>query len=465
MNTVLSYIEENKENILKDLFGLIRIQTISGNADYADEMQKAASYLQESLLQAGADLVEIHQTEGAPIVYGEKIIDSAFPTVMVYGHYDVMPPTSEAGSNEGWDSPPFEPEIRNEKIYARGADDDKGQLFMQLKAFEYLAKSNLLFCNVKFLLEGEEETGSGSISKFCRQYKDKLQADIILVSDTGMIAADIPSITVGLRGIAYMQVEVQGPNRDLHSGLYGGAVANPATILSKLIASLYDENNHILIPGFYDDVLELSEEERSEMAKVPFNKENYCNSLNIKNVYGEEGFSTLERTGIRPALDVNGIWGGFTQVGTKTVIPEKAFAKISMRLVPYQKPDKIAKLFEDFMISKAPEGIQVKVSYLHGGEPYVAPTQMIAFKAASLAYQKSFNKTPIPTRSGGSIPIISLFEQVLGVKSILMGFGLESDAIHAPNENFPLFNLFKGIETIAIFYHYYAEEMKNVSKK
>ncbi len=453
MNNITDYINQNKERILNELFGLIRIPTVSGSADHVDEMQKAALYLKENLLNSGADKVEIFQTKGAPIVFGEKKVNENFPTIMIYGHYDVMP------AGEGWDSPPFEPEIRNEKIYARGADDDKGQVFIQLKAFEYMVKNNLLRCNVKFMLEGEEETGSESIAVFCKQYKDMLQSDIILVSDTGMIAQDTPSITVGLRGIAYMQVEVQGPNRDLHSGLFGGAVANPANILTKMIASLFDENNRITIPGFYDDVLELSAEERLEMAKAPYDEDKYCTSLGLKTTFGEKGFSTQERTGIRPSLDINGIWSGFIEEGTKTVLPAKAAAKISMRLVPHQQPEKIAKLFEAYLLSIAPDSVSVKVKYLHGGEPYVAPTNIIAYHAASRAYEKTFNKMPVPTRSGGSIPIISLFEQVLGTKSMLMGFGLESDAIHAPNENFPLFNLFKGIETIACFYQYYAEEM------
>ncbi|MEI8204226.1 MAG: dipeptidase [Bacteroidota bacterium] len=459
MNNIKEYISQNKERILNELFGLIRIPTVSGSADHVDDMQKAAIYLKENLLNSGADKVEIYQTEGAPIVYGEKKINESLQTVMIYGHYDVMPAGNKPGSTEGWDSPPFEPEIRNEKIYARGADDDKGQVFIQLKAFEYLAKTNQLNCNVKFILEGEEETGSDSIAVFCNQYKEMLKADIILVSDTGIIAQDTPSITVGLRGIAYMQVEVQGPNHDLHSGIYGGAVANPANVLTKMIAALFDENNHIAIPGFYDDVLVISHEERVEMAKAPYDEQKYCEALGIKSTYGEKGYSTLERTGIRPSLDINGIWSGFTQEGTKTVLPEKASAKISMRLVPNQQPDKIAKLFEDFLLSIAPKGVTVKVKYLHGGEPYVAPSEMIAYRAASKAYEKTFNKIPVPTRSGGSIPIISLFEKVLGTKSILMGFGLESDAIHAPNENFSLFNLFIGIETIAWFYQYYAEEM------
>ncbi len=455
MNSIQEYLTQNKRRLLDELFELIRIPSVSGSLEHFEERQKAAICLKETLIQSGAETVEIYQTEGAPIVFGEKKINEKLPTIMIYGHYDVMP----EGDLKAWDTPPFEPEIRNEKIYARGADDDKGQLFIQLKAFEYLVKKNQLPCNIKFIFEGEEETGSTSIAKFCQQYKEMLQADLILVSDTGMIAADIPSITVGLRGIVYMQIEVQGPNRDLHSGIYGGAVANPANILCNMIAALVDQNNKITIPGFYDEVLEISPEERLEMAKAPFVEEKYCQSLGIQTVYGEKGFTTSERTGIRPSLDVNGIWGGFTQEGTKTVIPEKAFAKISMRIVPNQQPALIAKQFEEYMISLAPKGVQVKVSYLHGGEPYGASTQMKAYKAASRAYEKTFGKMPIPTRSGGSIPIISLFEKVLGTKSLLMGFGLESDAIHAVNENFPLFNFFTGIETIVAFYQYYAEEL------
>jgi acetylornithine deacetylase/succinyl-diaminopimelate desuccinylase-like protein len=393
---------------------------------------------------------------GNPVVYGEKIIGDDKPTVLVYGHYDVMP----VDPIELWKSKPFEPEIRDGKIWARGADDDKGQAYMHAKAFELMVNTNTLDCNVKFMIEGEEEIGSPSLGKWCEENQEMLKADIILVSDTGMIAPDIPSITTGLRGLAFMEVEVTGPNKDLHSGIFGGAVANPANVLAKMIASLTDENNKVTIPGFYNDVLEVSTEERAEMAKAPFNLGNYEKALDLTEVDGEKGYSTNERTGIRPSLDVNGIWGGYIGEGAKTVLPAKANAKISMRLVPYQNSDKIAKLFEDHFKKIAPSSVRVEVKALHGGEAYVSPVDMIAYKAAESAYGESFGKKPIPVRSGGSIPIISTFEKVLGIKSILMGFGLESDAIHSPNENYPLFNFYKGIETIPLFYKYFAQMMK-----
>jgi acetylornithine deacetylase/succinyl-diaminopimelate desuccinylase-like protein len=374
---------------------------------------------------------------------------------MVYGHYDVMP----VDPIELWDTKPFEPVVKDGKIYARGADDDKGQGFMHAKAFELMVKTNTLPCNVKFMIEGEEEIGSPSLGKFCEQHKEMLKADVILVSDTSMIAQDIPSITTGLRGLAYMEVTVTGPNRDLHSGLFGGAVANPINILTKMIASLQDENNTITIPGFYDDVLVVPADERKEMSKAPFNLEEYKKAIDIKDVEGEKGYSTMERTGIRPSLDVNGIWGGYTEEGAKTVIPSTAHAKISMRLVPDQDHLKIAELFQKHFESIAPQSVRVKVEELHGGYAYVSPTDMTAYVAADKAYTATFNKKPVPVRSGGSIPIISTFEKILGIKSILMGFGLESDAIHSPNENYPLFNFYKGIETIPYFYKYYTELM------
>ena len=398
----------------------------------------------------------MYETEGNPVAYGEKIIDPALPTVLVYGHMDVMP----VDPIELWNTKPFEPIIKDGKIWARGADDDKGQAFMHAKAFEYLMKSGKLNCNVKFMIEGEEEIGSPSLPKFCRDHKDMLKADVILVSDTSMIGRDIPSITTGLRGLAYWQVEVTGPNADLHSGIFGGAVANPINVLCKLIADMQDEKGHITIPGFYDDVLEVTAEERAKMAKAPFNLENYKKSLDVKEVKGEEGFTTNERTGIRPTFDVCGIWGGYTGEGAKTVLPSKAYAKISCRLVPNQKHEKIAKLFKEYFESIAPDYVKVKVDYLHGGPSYVCPIDLPAYKAAEKAYEEVYGKQPVPVRSGGSIPIIATFEEVLGIKSVLMGFGLGSDAIHSPNENYPLEQFFNGITTIPLFYKYFGEIMK-----
>ena len=456
MEHVKKYIEENKDRFLDELFGLIRIPSISSESARKDDMLRAAEYWQESMLKAGADKAEIMPTDGNPVVYGEKIIDPSAPTVLVYGHYDVMP----VDPIDLWKSDPFEPEIRDGKIFARGADDDKGQAFMHAKAFELMVSTNTLPCNVKFMVEGEEEVGSPSLGKFCEQNKELLKADIILVSDTGMIAPDIPSITTGLRGLAYMEVEVTGPNKDLHSGLFGGAVANPINILTKMIASLTDDDNVITIPGFYDDVEVISDAERAEMAKAPFDLNEYKKALDIDEVWGEKGYSTNERTGIRPSLDVNGIWGGYTGEGAKTVIASKAYAKISMRLVPHQDHHKIAELFEEHFTAIAPPCVKVKVTALHGGQGYVSPTDMVAYKAADKAYTEVYGKRPVPVRSGGSIPIISTFEGILDTKSILMGFGLESDAIHSPNENFPLEQFFNGIETIPYFYKYYAEMMK-----
>lgn len=453
MSQVSTYIQENKDRMLEELFGLIRIPSISSLSEHKADMLKAAEYWKKSILDAGADKAEVMETKGNPVVYGEKILDKSLPTVLVYGHYDVMP----VDPIDLWKSPPFEPEIRDGKIWARGADDDKGQAFMHAKAFEYLCKTDTLPCNVKFMIEGEEEVGSPSLEAFCEKHKELLSADIILVSDTGMIAQDIPSITTGLRGLSYMQVEVTGPSRDLHSGLFGGAVANPINVLCEMIASLTDENNKITVKDFYDDVIEVSKEERAEMDKAPFDLDEYKKALDIKEVHGEKGYTTGERTGIRPSLDVNGIWGGYTGEGAKTVIPSKAYAKISMRLVPNQDHTKISRLFEEHFKAIAPDYVKVKVEDLHGGQGYVSPTDMPAYKAAEKAYTDTFGKKPIPVRSGGSIPIISTFEKVLGIKSILMGFGLESDAIHSPNENYPVFNFLKGIETIVHFYKHFAE--------
>ncbi|NVO01749.1 MAG: dipeptidase [Bacteroidetes bacterium] len=454
MKSAQEYINANKERFLQELFELLRIPSVSAKPENKPDMLIAAEFIKNELLKVGADHAEIKETKGHPLVYGEKFVSKDLPTVLVYGHYDVQP----AEPLDLWKTPAFEPTIVDGKIYARGADDDKGQLFMHIKAFEAMSKTNSLKCNLKFMIEGEEEIGSPSLGDFCKENKELLKCDIILVSDTGMIAQDIPSITVGLRGLSYMEVELTGPNRDLHSGLYGGAVANPINMLCKMIASLTNEKNQITIPGFYDDVLILSAEERAEMAKAPFSLENYKNEIEINDVVGEEGFSTNERTGIRPALDVNGIWGGYTGDGAKTILPSKAYAKISMRLVPHQKSQKIADLFEKHFNSIAPKGTTVNVKYLHGGEGFVSPTDTKAYLAAAKAYELTFGKKPIPTRSGGSIPIIALFEEVLGAKSILMGFGLESDAIHSPNENYPLFNFYKGIETIPYFYQFYTEK-------
>ena len=456
MEEIKKYVEENKERFLNELFELIRIPSISSLSEHKPDMYRCVEQWTKIMLAAGADRAEVYETEGNPVAYGEKIIDPALPTVLVYGHMDVMP----VDPIELWNTKPFEPVIKDGKIWARGADDDKGQAFMHAKAFEYLMKSGKLNCNVKFMIEGEEEIGSPSLPKFCRDHKDMLKADVILVSDTSMIGRDIPSITTGLRGLAYWQVEVTGPNADLHSGIFGGAVANPINVLCKMIADMQDEKGHITIPGFYDDVLEVSAEERAKMAKAPFNLENYKKSLDIKEVKGEEGFTTNERTGIRPTFDVCGIWGGYTGEGAKTVLPSKAYAKISCRLVPNQKHEKIAKLFKEYFESIAPDYVKVKVDYLHGGPSYVCPIDLPAYKAAEKAYEEVYGKQPVPVRSGGSIPIIATFEEVLGIKSVLMGFGLGSDAIHSPNENYPLEQFFNGITTIPLFYKYFGEIMK-----
>ncbi len=453
MEQVKSYIEQNKDRFLEELFELIRIPSVSSSEVNQPDMLKTAEAIKVALLKAGADTAGIYETAGHPVVYGEKIIDASKPTVLVYGHYDVQP----AEPLDLWKSPPFEPEVRDDKIYARGADDDKGQMFMHVKAFEFMVKHEKLPCNVKFMIEGEEEIGSPSLKQFCKENRDLLKSDVILISDTTMISMDTPSITTGLRGLSYLQVELTGPNRDLHSGLYGGAVANPINVLSKMIAQLTDKDNRITIPGFYDDVIVATDEERKEMAKAPFDLNKYQDELDIESVSGEKGYSTIERTGIRPSLDVCGIWGGFTGEGAKTVLPSKAYAKISMRLVPNQDSQKIDQLFEDHFKSIAPAGVKVEVKSLHGGQGYVAPIDTAAYQSASKAVEATFGKKPVPFRSGGSIPIVSDFEEVLGVKSILLGFGLESDAIHSPNENYPLKNFYKGIETIPYFYKYFSE--------
>lgn len=456
MTYINEYIEANKDRFLDELFGLIRIPSISSISDHKPDMYKAAEYWKKMMLEAGADKAEVMETEGNPVTYGEKIIDPALPTVLVYGHMDVMP----VDPIDLWNTEPFEPVVKDGKIWARGADDDKGQAFMHAKAFEILVKTDNLPCNVKFMIEGEEEVGSPSLYKFCEDNKELLKSDVILVSDTGMIAPDIPSITTGLRGLAYWQVEVTGPNRDLHSGLFGGAVANPINVLCDLIAQMTDENNHITIPGFYDDVLFVTDEERKLMAEAPFSEEEYKNAIDVEELQGEAGFSTNERTGIRPSFDVCGIWGGYTGEGAKTVLPSKAYAKISTRLVPDQNHEKIADLFKNHFESIAPKSVKVEVTPLHGGQAYVCPIDLPAYRAAEKAYTETFGKRPIPVRSGGSIPIIAGFNDILETKSVLMGFGLESDAIHSPNENYPLFNFYKGIETIAHFYAHFVEEMK-----
>jgi acetylornithine deacetylase/succinyl-diaminopimelate desuccinylase-like protein len=452
-NSITTYIEANKQRFLDELFELLRIPSVSADPKFKKDVIRTADAIKEKLIAAGADKVEICQTAGYPIVYGEKIIDPKLPTVLMYGHYDVQP----ADPLELWTSGPFEPVIKDGKIYARGACDDKGQMYMHVKAFELMIKTNDLPCNVKFMIEGEEEVGSTNLAIFVKENKAKLKADVILISDTGIIANDIPSITVGLRGLSYVEVEVTGPNRDLHSGLYGGAVANPINILCEMIDKMKDDKNHITIPGFYDDVEIVSAEERAEMAKAPFSLDEYKKALNLSDVHGEESYSTNERNSIRPTLDVNGIWGGYTGEGAKTVIASKAYAKISMRLVPYQNSDKITNLFSNYFKSIAPKSVQVKVTPHHGGEPVVTPSNSIAYHAASKAMETTFGKKPVPVRSGVSVPIVAMFKSELELDSVLLGFGLDSDAIHSPDEHFGVFNYLKGIETIPYFFKNYAE--------
>jgi acetylornithine deacetylase/succinyl-diaminopimelate desuccinylase-like protein len=456
MQDIRKYVNDNKQRFLDELFELLRFPSISADQKYKDQMLKTAEFVAEKLKLAGADLVEICPTAGYPIVYGQKILDASLPTVLVYGHYDVQPPDPL----ELWETPPFEPTIRDQKIYARGACDDKGQFYMHVKAFELMMSTNTLPCNIKFMIEGEEEVGSSNLGIFVNNNKERLKADVVLISDTSMISLEHPSLETGLRGLSYVEVEVCGPDRDLHSGVYGGAVANPATILAKLIASMHDENNHITIPGFYDDVLELSAVEREMLNKAPYNENEYKIDLKVDELWGEKGYTTLERTGTRPTLEVNGIWGGYIGEGAKTVLPSKAFAKISMRLVPNQQSDKITKLFKDHFEGIAPKSVKVKVTPHHGGEPVVTPTDSIAYKAAQKAILESFGKEPIPTRGGGSIPIVALFEKELGIKTVLMGFGLDSDNLHSPNEKYDIANFYKGIETIPLFHKYFAELSK-----
>lgn len=453
MENVKRFIEEHETRFTEELFELLRIPSVSAQSEHKPDMERCARWLCDALLRSGADRAEVMPSAGNPIVYAEKILDPAAPTVLVYGHYDVMPvdPVSE------WTAPPFEPQIREGRIYARGANDDKGQSYMHVKALETMIRTGTLPCNIKFMLEGEEEIGSASLGAWCREHKELLQADVILVSDTSLLSWEVPSITCGLRGICYMEVEVTGPNKDLHSGLFGGAVANPANVLSKMIDSLIDSEGRITIPGFYDDVRELTAEERAEFTKAPFCEMAYMKALDVRALQGEAGYSTMERTGVRPSLDVNGMWSGYTGEGTKTVLPSKAHAKISMRLVPNQDYRKIAELFEKHFRAIAPASVRVDVKYLHGGSPYVSPTDLPAYRAASQAVEMTFGRKPLPFYSGGSIPIISTFEEVLGLKSILLGFGLDKDAIHSPDESYALENFYRGIETIVYFFDRFAK--------
>lgn len=453
---IAQYIKENQNRFIDELFDLLRIPSVSTDPKFKGDVVKAAEFIQQKLKAAGADVAEVCPTPGHPIVYGERIIDNNLPTVLVYGHYDVQP----ADPYELWDSPPFEPVLKNNKIYARGSADDKGQMYMHVKAFETMMHYEALPCNVKFLIEGEEEAGSENLDDFVKANREKLAADVVLISDTSIISMDTPSITVGLRGLSYLEVAVTGPNRDLHSGIYGGAVANPINVLCEMIASLKDEKGRVTIPGFYDKVLTLSTEERELLNKTPFDLEQYKKDLNIGEVAGEEGFTTLERVGIRPTLDVNGIWGGYTGEGAKTVLPSKAYAKISMRLVANQDHREITSLFQEHFESIAPKSVKVKITPHHGGAPALTPTDSPAFQAASDAFQEIWGKRPIPTRDGGSIPIVALFNNELKINTILMGFGLDEDAIHSPNESYGVENYVKGIATIVSFYKHYAQKKK-----
>jgi acetylornithine deacetylase/succinyl-diaminopimelate desuccinylase-like protein len=457
-----TYIDQNKDRFLNELFDFLRIPSVSADSKFQPDMIRAAEYIKEKLLAAGLDKAEIVPTAGHPVVYAEKIVDAALPTILVYGHYDVQP----ADPYELWDSPPFEPTIKKTKIhpegaiFARGSCDDKGQIYMHVKAIEMMLADGNLPCNVKIMFEGEEEVGSEHLGTFVKENKEKLKADVILISDTSIIANDIPSVETGLRGLTYMEVSVTGPNRDLHSGVYGGAVANPVNVLCEMIASLHDADGKITVKGFYDKVIELSQAERDDLEAAPFSLEDYKEDLDIAEVTGEKGYTTRERASIRPTLDVNGIWGGYTGEGSKTVLPSKAFAKISMRLVPDQDWEEIAGLFDAHFRAIAPPTVKVTVTRHHGGQPYVTPTESAGYKAAMLAMEEAYGKKPVPTRGGGSIPIVALFEKELGLKSILFGFGLDSDALHSPNEHYGLVNFFKGIETIPLFYKHYAELMK-----
>ncbi len=453
MQTWKDYQEKNKDRFLEELLELLRIPSISAKKEHKQDLIKCAEAVKQRLLQAGADKVDIYPTEGHPVVVGEKIIDPSKPTVLVYGHYDVQPPDPL----ELWHSGPFEPVIKDGKIFARGSCDDKGQFYMHIKAFETMMQTNTMETNIKFIIEGEEEVGSPNLGKFVAQNKELLKADVILISDTAMISLENPSIDIGVRGLSYIEVEVTGPNRDLHSGVYGGAVANPITILAKMIATCHDENNHVTIPGFYDDVVEVTAEERKLMAAAPYNEEEYKKDLGVKELWGEKGFTTNERTGIRPTIELNGIWGGYQDEGAKTVLPSKATAKISARLVPNQSSEKITKMLLDYFKKIAPANVIVKAFEHHGGEPYMMPIDSKAYQAAAKAMETTFGKKPIPVRGGGSIPICFLFEKELGIKVVFLGFGLDSDNLHSPNEKFDLANFYKGIETIPYFHKYFAE--------
>jgi acetylornithine deacetylase/succinyl-diaminopimelate desuccinylase-like protein len=453
MQTIKQYVEDNRQRLLDELFDLLRFPSVSADPKYKPHVLKTAEFVAQKLIEAGAEKVEVCQTAGYPIVYGEKMIDASKPTVLVYGHYDVQPPDPL----ELWKTPPFEPTVRDGKIYARGACDDKGQFYMHVKAFELMMSTGTLPCNIKFMIEGEEEVGSDNLGVFVKQNKERLKADVVLISDTSMLSMENPSLETGLRGLSYLEVEVTGPNRDLHSGVYGGAVGNPITILAKMIASMHDENNHITIPGFYDKVIDLTPEEKNALNAAPYDEAEYKKDLDIAEVWGEKGYSTLERTGTRPTLELNGIWGGYTGEGAKTVLPSKAHAKISMRLVPNQSSQEVTEIFTKHFEKIAPPYVKVKVTPHHGGEPVVTPTDSIAYKAAQKAIAESFGKEPIPTRGGGSIPIVALFEAELGIKTVLMGFGLDSDALHSPNEKYDIYNYYKGIETIPLFHKYFAE--------
>ena len=451
---IKEFIEKNEPRMLEELFSLIRIPSVSAQPEHKDDMVRCAEQWKKLLLAAGVDKAEVMPSNGNPIVYGEKMVDPQAKTVLIYGHYDVMP----AEPFELWNTEPFEPVVKDGILWARGADDDKGQSFIQAKAFEYLVSNNLLKHNIKFILEGEEEVGSPSLGAFCEQHKELLKSDIILVSDTSMLSAELPSLTTGLRGLAYWQIELTGPNHDLHSGHFGGAVANPINVLCKLLADVTNEDGRIQVPGFYDDVDDIPEEERKMVAEIPFDLEKYKKSIDVEELFGEKGYSTIERNGFRPSFDICGIWGGYTGEDSKTVIPSKAYAKISCRLVPHQEHEKISQLVVDYFKKVAPKTVKIDIQPLHGGEAYVCPITLPAYKAAERAFEKVFGKRPLPVRRGGSIGIISTFEKTLGIKTVLMGFGLESDAIHSPNENFPIDMFRKGVETVVNFHLEYDKE-------
>lgn len=451
-----TYQEKNKDRFLDELLELLRIPSVSARNENKSDMITCAEAVQKRLIEAGAENVQIIPTKGHPVVYGEKLVNTTLPTVLVYGHYDVQPPDPL----ELWHSGPFEPVIKDGKIFARGACDDKGQFYMHIKAMEMMTKTDTLPVNIKFLIEGEEEIGSAHLETFLAEHKDLLKADVVLISDTSMLSLDTPSMDVGVRGLSYVEIEVTGPNRDLHSGVYGGAVANPITILAQMIASLHDENNHITIPGFYDDVVNASDEERKAMARAPYDEAAYKKDIGVKNLWGEKGYTTNERTGIRPTLELNGIWGGYTGEGAKTVLPSKATAKISCRLVPNQKSAKMTKMLMDHLRKIAPDCVSVNVFEHHGGDPYMTPVNSIEYEAAAKAIETTFGKKPIPVRGGGSIPITALFESILQCKTVFLGFGLDSDNLHSPNEKFDLQNFYKGIETIPYFHQFYAAMKK-----